>query len=62
MDNYTTIQATSKKYKAHMLLGGAVFVVGVFMSFSGQPLGALILLIGLVWFVAARALAWWNNG
>lgn len=61
----TTTQQTAKKFKRHMLIGGAICCVGVVLAVSKSdysPLGGAVFLAGLVWYLAARIRAWWNNG
>lgn len=64
----TTIQATGKRYKLHMLLGVAAIGVGVVAMVAAEPggtamlWGPLVALLGLAWYGAARLLAWWHQG
>jgi uncharacterized membrane protein YvbJ len=61
----TTTQQTAKKFKAHMLIGLAFCVGGVIMILTRteySPLGSIAFVIGLIWFIVARARAWWSNG
>lgn len=63
----TTIQQTAKRYKLHMLLSALVLCIGtvtiiISNNATGQMWGASIAAIGLVWFLGARFLAWWNHG
>ena len=67
--NVVTTQATAKRHKAHMLVGGAMAVVGL-----GGTLGAIIAGVnpgmwlpaigaaGLFYYLFARARAWWHHG
>jgi uncharacterized membrane protein YvbJ len=60
-----TTQATAKKFKGHMLIATSLCCIGVIIVVSKteySPLGSAAFLIGLVWFITARARAWWNNG
>jgi hypothetical protein len=60
----TTTQQTAKKFKGHMLIGGAICCLGVVLMVSNDysPAGAGFFLVGIVWYAVARARAWWNNG
>lgn len=64
----TTIQATAKRYKLHMLLGVAAISVGVVAIVVAEPdgtamlWGPLVALLGLAWYGGARLLAWWHHG
>ena len=68
-----TVEQTSKKYKLHQLLSsllsiGSFVVVIVFHSGDKSnagvvaALGTLTLLVGLIWFISARFMAWWHHG
>ena len=58
-----TIQQTAKKYKGQQLLAALVCSVGVVMMIGENTMsGAGVFLLGLVWYFAARAGAWWSNG
>lgn len=63
-----TTQATAKRYKAQMLVGVAILIVGVFMMVGsetggdGRVWGAVLFLAGLVLYLGARFRAWWANG
>ena len=60
-----TTQQTARKFKGHMLIGALLCCLGVILIVAPDeytPGGALLFLIGLVWFLVARARAWWNNG
>jgi len=61
----TTTQQTAKKFKRHMLIGGAICCLGVVLVVSKSdysPMGGLVFVAGLVWYLVARSRAWWNNG
>lgn len=61
----TTTQQTAKRFKAHMLIGLALCVGGVMMIAARSEyshFGSIAFIIGLIWFLVARARAWWNNG
>lgn len=60
-----TTQATGKKAKAHQLIAALVAIVGVIMIVGPDqpsPFAPLLILAGLIWFLAARIYAWWQYG
>jgi len=61
-----TPQSTAKTFKAHMLWAMALCCVGVVMLVSddgsAKIRGALLFLLGLVWFFVTRGRAWWHHG
>lgn len=58
-----TTQQTAKRYKGAQLAGAAMLVIGLFAMFNGGlSWGSLLTLLGLVVFIGARFLAWWNHG
>jgi len=67
-----TIELTSKKWKAQMLLSSLLCIVGVVVAMVGASdhgipreiigLGVIVLVVGLVWFVFARIGAWREHG
>lgn len=68
-----TVEDTSKKFKAHQLLGAASATIGTIGTCSmatddsGQMsmLGVVFVgmaLLGMVWFIGARIGAWWHHG
>ena len=62
----TTTQATSKKFKGQQVLATLVIGLGVVFMVSGNPtammFGAAIGFAGLIWYLVARAQAWWHHG
>jgi uncharacterized membrane protein YvbJ len=60
----TTTQQTAKKFKQSMLIGGALCCLGVVLMVSDnlKPHGLVTFMAGLIWYLVARARAWWNNG
>ena len=61
------IEKTGKPFKAAMLLGGFIAAVGTVVlvaseTIDGKASGGLIVLAGLLVFIAARVLAWWYHG
>ena len=65
--NLVTTQATAKKFKLHGLIAFALIVVGMIMVFtgmendSGPGTGALLIVIGLGWFIVNRIRIWWHH-
>ena len=67
-----TIEQTSKKYKLQQLLatlltiGSVIVIISAFSgnepSSGGAAFGVFGLLVGLIWFIVARFLAWWHHG
>lgn len=65
-----TIQKTAKIWKAQMALGVLLMIAGVVMlmvGFQGGPvisamLGTLAVMVGFVWYLFARVMAWWHHG
>jgi len=60
-----TTQQTTRKFKGHMLIGVMLCCLGVILIVAPaeySPGGALLFLVGLIWFLVARARAWWHNG
>ena len=59
------IEQTSKKYKAHMVMGVLLICIGIIMivgSAEVTPAGPATTFIGLIWLLAAKVAAWWNHG
>jgi hypothetical protein len=67
-----TIEATSKRWKAHMLIALGLIVLGVLAFVVGAHNGqgglnivvvaGLLIVLGCCWWLYARARAWWHNG
>ena len=59
-----TIEKTSKKYKTWMLLSALSIFFGVMeLPLGGSPAFAAWLIVGgIVGWIVARCMAWWNNG
>lgn len=68
-----TVEDTSKKFKAHQLLGAASATIGTVgtCSMAGDgsnqisTLGIVFVvmaLLGMVWFIGSRIGAWWHHG
>lgn len=60
----TTTQQTAKKFKQNMLIGGAICCLGIILIMSEDLKihGVVTFLVGIIWYLTARARAWWNNG
>ena len=73
----TEVELTAKKWKFQILLSSLCAILGVVLMIvavglsgpggGGQnqtllKLGGLLLGGGLVWFLFARIMAWWNHG
>ena len=67
----TTIQQPSKKWNAHQLIGALLMIGGILWTIAGVNypqttignLGfALMIVLGLIWFIVACVLAWWHHG
>jgi predicted nucleic acid-binding Zn ribbon protein len=64
------IEQTGKQYKKEMLLGAGIAIAGVlvaifsipFESSTAMMVGILMVPLGLLVFIAARARAWWHHG
>lgn len=67
------IERTGKFWKAQMLLGAILAIVGAIVICSGAASGnrptpglaaasLAALGVGLVWFTLARIMAWWHHG
>lgn len=65
-DKETTIEKTSKRYKGQQLGGCLLSIVGVIIaaggSETGGTIGGVMIVIGLVLFLASRFGAWWHHG
>lgn len=58
-----TVEQTSKQYKMWQLVGVGMMLGSAVACSQGSADGsALLLLLGLIVYVAARMGAWWNNG
>ena len=67
----TTIQATSKKLKLHILLSVILLIVGIIwlmvVSYGIEQgvesgiIPALMIFVGLVWFIVTRFRIWWHH-
>ncbi len=64
------IEQTSKKWKAHAMIGGltlltGTLLIGVGITTGSEPAigpGGLIAGIGFVWLIGAKLGAWWFHG
>ena len=68
-----TIEETAKQYKIHIAASVVSMIVGVmiiYMSISkmgnistkGAIFGAIITMIGLIWYIATKIEVWWHHG
>ena len=58
-----TIERTGKKYKAAMLVGGLVTILGVVgITSGGSEHGMPMVVIGLAVYFVAKVGAWWAHG
>lgn len=62
MPRVVTVEATSKRIKGHMLASVALVCIGVVVMIAGQPLGAIMSFVGLIYFLVTRFRAWWHHG
>lgn len=64
-EKVTTIEATSKAWKAVILTGGLMFVAGV-VSACTQPfyeaMSAMVAELGIVLYIVGKIGAWWHHG
>lgn len=61
----TTTQSTSKQLKLESLIASAVLIAGVLITIASSgpsPFGALVIFIGLIWFIVTRIRIWWHHG
>ena len=69
-ENAQTIQLTGKKYKAQQLLGVVALLLGLVILMAGLAsngsgatvFGTILMVGGLIWYLVARILAWWQHG
>lgn len=60
--NPVTVEQTSKKYKAGVLIGWSMIIAGfVFMGIA-PVFGTTIASCGAICLIYSRFGAWWNNG
>ena len=66
----TEVELTSKTWKLQILLSSLTTIVCLILGFVGVSMkaGSLIAIgflgfvVGLVWFIVARVMAWWHHG
>lgn len=62
----TTIQATSKRLKAHTAIAATLVIMSTFgvvisASDAGKGFWILVALIGLAWLIVTRVRIWWHH-
>lgn len=58
-----TIEQTGKRFKAMMAGGVVAMLIGLTLAMSGETeIGAVLMLLGLAAYIAARSAAWWHHG
>jgi hypothetical protein len=60
-----TIEQTGKIYKGQILFASLGIVLFPFLAISGVisgPTALTLILLCLVWLVAAKLMAWWEHG
>lgn len=57
------VELTSKPLKLSLALSGLlVFAGAILLFFAGNPLGGIMLVVGLVWHTVTKVRIWWNHG
>lgn len=61
-----TTQATAKNLKAQQAISTVVFLVGMALMFAGSGtdtamFGAIIMVLGIIGYVASRLRIWWHH-
>jgi predicted RNA-binding Zn-ribbon protein involved in translation (DUF1610 family) len=58
------IEMTGKRYKGRMALGVVALLVGIALAgiAGGSKVGGVLVVCGIVLYVAGRIGAWWNHG
>lgn len=65
-DALVTTQATAKTLKAQQAISTVVFLVGMALMFAGSGtdmamFGAVIMVLGIIGYVASRLRIWWHH-
>ena len=66
----TEVELTAKSWKLQILLSSLTTIVCLILGFVGvsmktgslMAIGFLGFVVGLVWFIVARVMAWWHHG
>lgn len=58
----TQIEQTSKRWKAHIAVGGVTFLCGFPALVIHPVVGGLMIAGGAIWYIGARVAAWWHHG
>ena len=62
-DKRVVIEQTAKQWKALMVFGGTILLLGVFLLFKEEiAMGQVALVVGGLLYFFARFMAWWNHG
>ena len=56
-----------QRINTHEVIGAVLLIVGMLLSIAGGSrgsvaIGLFLMLVGLSWFVIARAWSWWYDG
>jgi len=56
-----------QRINTHEVIGAVLLIVGMLLAIAGSSwgpvaIGLLLMLVGLGWFVSARAWRWWFDG
>jgi hypothetical protein len=58
-----TIEATSKDLKKHIVISVLLILIGLVITIVfGQFAGLAPTVLGVIYYIAARMLIWWNHG
>ena len=58
-----TIEATSKDLKKHIVISVLLILIGLVITIVfGQFAGLAATVLGVIYYIAARMLIWWNHG
>jgi len=57
-----TIEKTAKRWKLQQAIGATVGIGGAFLVAVDFTAAAIVVAVGLAWFLTARVVAWWCHG
>lgn len=58
-----TVEQTGKRFKAYMAGGVVAMLTGLTLTMAGEvTVGAVLMMLGLAVYIAARSGAWWHHG